>query len=158
LDGIFDRSLNLSYRRKPFSTIRLPKVSIRCVSCQCGDDPLDDAHLRLLERRGDADLLRDVDLYLLLGDPIAPVLQEVQRRLGVPGLRGGEQHRGHLALPVGRALLDRRCRQRVEFLQPAQLRRGHIGSIGKIVTFQAQLRRGVQITQARLGGAQRAIA
>ena len=121
-------------------------------------DPLDDAHLRLLERRRNADLLGDVDLYLLLGDPIAAVLQEVQGRLGVPGLRRGEQHRRHLALPVGRALLDRCGRQRVEFLQPAQLRRSHIGSIGEIVTFEAQFGRVVERAQSRLGGAERAIA
>lgn len=119
--------------------------------------PFDYPCLRLLQRSDDADLLRDVDLHLLLGDPLMPMLEYFERCFRVPGQRLFVKCYRQLALPVGQALADGYFDQRVKFTQPAQLGRRHIGSIGKIVTLHAQPRYSVQRLQARLGGLQRAL-
>ena len=116
-----------------------------------GEGALYHAGLRLLQRARDADLLVDVHVYLLLGDPAVLVLQDVQRRLGVAHLRGVVQRLGGVELAVGAALLFGQFHQRVELGQLAKLRGRQTGVQRKAVTLQAQLGCGVDRFQPRFG-------
>ena len=78
----------------------------------CGCDVNDlvlDALVRLAQRAKNTDGLIDVDLDLLLGDPVMRVLQDVKRGLSVALTRCRMQDKGHLHLAVGFAFL--RCQQ-----------------------------------------------
>jgi len=119
--------------------------------------PFNDARLRLLECCDDADALLDVDLDVLGGDPLVLVLQELERHLGV-GAGALEQRVGRDHLPVGAPLFLSLARERVQFLQPAQLGRRHVGGVGQVVVAQAQARGLVDALEALLGRVQGALA
>lgn len=101
-----------------------------------GVGAFDDALLGFLQRAGDADLLVNRDVDLLLGNPAVLVLEDVQRRLGVAVGRRVVQRLGRHELAVGAALHLGQLYQRVELLQPAVLAGRQAGAHGERVTFK----------------------
>ncbi len=113
--------------------------------------PFDDARLRAFQSAGNADLLVDVYVDLLLGHPAVLMLEDVQRGFGVSRRCGVVQGLARVELAVSAALHLGHLDQRVELLEAAILRGRQARRYGEAVALQPVARGGIDSLQPRLG-------